>query len=91
MALLASGALESDNVRVIKDIDYVEGEDYAEGKERLDLYLPEGARDFPVLVFYQSKKDMTTSTPSRLRTAIMGASGSRWLSATTRSTRCSRS
>ena len=52
VALLASGVLASDNVRVIKDIDYVEGADYAEGKDRLDLYLPEGARDFPVLVFY---------------------------------------
>ena len=52
VALLASGALASDSVRVVKDIDYVEGADYAEGKDRLDLYLPDGARDFPVLVFY---------------------------------------
>ena len=52
LALLASSALASDNVRVVKDIDFVEGADYADGKDRLDLFLPEGARDFPVLVFY---------------------------------------
>ena len=52
LALLAAGALASDNVRVVKDIDYVEGADYADGKDRLDLYLPEGSSDFPVLVFY---------------------------------------
>ena len=33
MALLASGALASDSVRVVKDIDYVEGVDYADGDD----------------------------------------------------------
>lgn len=51
-ALLLSSVSASDTVRVVKDIDYVEGADYADGKDRLDLYLPEGASDAPVLVFF---------------------------------------
>ena len=41
-----------DGVRVEKDVDYVAGADYADGKDRLDLYLPEGRTNYPVLVFF---------------------------------------
>ncbi|MEP7271320.1 MAG: alpha/beta hydrolase [Acidobacteriota bacterium] len=37
-------------VRVIKDVDYVGAADYPEGRDKLDLYLPEGRRNFPVIV-----------------------------------------
>jgi acetyl esterase/lipase len=53
--LLAASHSAADSVRVLKDVDYVEGKDYAEGpdgKHRLDLYLPEGTKNFPVVVFF---------------------------------------
>ena len=45
-------AVTVDGVRVVKDVDYVDGAEYADGKDRLDLYLPEGRQSFPVLVFF---------------------------------------
>ena len=50
--VLLSGVAAPDTVRVVKDIDYVDGQEYKNGKDRLDLYLPEGARDVPVVVFF---------------------------------------
>jgi acetyl esterase/lipase len=38
-------------VKTIKDVTYYEGPDQHKIKHRLDLYLPVGARDFPVLFF----------------------------------------
>jgi acetyl esterase/lipase len=38
-------------VKVVKDITYYEGPDQHKYKHRLDLYVPEGAKDFPVLFF----------------------------------------
>src|SRR5262249_51461103 len=38
-------------VKVVKDIAYYEGPDQHKAKHKLDLYVPEGAKDFPVLVF----------------------------------------
>ncbi len=52
LMILLSGVAAPDAVRVVKDVDYVDGQEYQNGKDRLDLYLPEGARDVPVVVFF---------------------------------------
>jgi acetyl esterase/lipase len=49
-----SGAASSDRtfaVQVVRNVAYYQGADADEHKHRLDLYLPQGHRDFPVLVF----------------------------------------
>jgi acetyl esterase/lipase len=38
-------------VKVKKDLDYYDGPDQDKAKHKLDLYLPEGGKDFPVLFF----------------------------------------
>jgi acetyl esterase/lipase len=45
-------------VRVIRDVPYLEGTNYADGKDRLDLYLPEGRRSAPVIVWYYGNQLM---------------------------------
>ncbi len=52
LLLLLSHVEAADSVRVVKDVDYVDGQEYKNGKDRLDLYFPEGAKDVPVVVFY---------------------------------------
>jgi len=52
LLVLLSGIAAPDAVRVVKDVDYVDGQEYQNGKDRLDLYLPEGAKDVPVVVFF---------------------------------------
>ena len=52
LLVLLSGVAAPDAVRVVKDVDYVAGQEYKNGKDRLDLYLPEGAKDLPVVVFF---------------------------------------
>src|SRR5215510_2068518 len=39
-------------VRVVRDLPYLQGATYADGKDKLDLYLPEGRRNAPVIVWY---------------------------------------
>src|SRR5205085_1182220 len=39
------------DIRVIRDIPYFEGKDADPVKHKLDLYLPRGAKDFPVVFF----------------------------------------
>jgi acetyl esterase/lipase len=41
---------QSHRVTVIKNVDYVVDVDYPDGKDRLDLYIPEGATNAPVIV-----------------------------------------
>jgi acetyl esterase/lipase len=44
-------AAQSKNaVKVIPDIDYIAKEDYANNKDKLDLYLPEGRNRVPVII-----------------------------------------
>lgn len=52
IAALVPSGWAADGVKIVKDLDYVEGRDYAENKDKLDLYLPEGQSNFPVLVFF---------------------------------------
>jgi acetyl esterase/lipase len=54
--LLSSPARAEDKtkpftVKSIRDLDYYDGEGRDEKKHKLDLYLPEGVKDFPVLFF----------------------------------------
>jgi acetyl esterase/lipase len=37
------------SLKVVRDVDYVADADYADGKDRLDIYLPDGARNAPVI------------------------------------------
>ncbi len=37
---------------VVRDVDYIGGADYADGKDLLDVYMPEGAENVPVIVFF---------------------------------------
>jgi len=37
---------------VTRDVDYVSAVDYEDGKDLLDIYMPEGAADAPVVVFF---------------------------------------
>lgn len=37
---------------VTRDIDYVSSADYEDGKDLLDIYMPEGVADAPVVVFF---------------------------------------
>jgi len=41
---------ESHQVTVIKNVDYLPGVDYPAGKDRLDLYVPKGVTNVPVIV-----------------------------------------
>jgi acetyl esterase/lipase len=45
-------------VRVVRDVPYLQGERYAEDKDKLDLYLPEGRRNAPVIVSYYGNQLM---------------------------------
>jgi acetyl esterase/lipase len=41
---------QSHRITVVKDIDYVSGAEYPGGKDRLDLYIPEGVANAPVIL-----------------------------------------
>ncbi len=51
----AQGAAPAENraysVKTVKDVVYYDGPDQHKVKHKLDLYLPDGAKDFPVLFF----------------------------------------
>ena len=54
-ALVApAGALDGAIFNVVehRDIDYVASEDYAENKDKLDLFMPEGLTNAPVVVYF---------------------------------------
>ena len=39
-------------IKVISDIDYLPEESYENNKDLLDIYMPEGAKDVPVIVYF---------------------------------------
>ena len=45
----AAAGAQSHKVTVVRDVDYVTGADYADGKDRLDLYIPAGVANAPVI------------------------------------------
>jgi acetyl esterase/lipase len=55
-ATLASA--QTYGVRVVRDISYLPGANHAGGKDTLDLYLPEGRRNAPVIVSYYGNQLM---------------------------------
>jgi acetyl esterase/lipase len=51
-ASAAIAGAETYSVRVVRDVSYLQGVRYADDKDKLDLYLPEGRRNAPVIVWY---------------------------------------
>ena len=45
-------------VRIVRDVPYLEGARYADGKDKLDIYLPEGRRNAAVIVSYYGNQLM---------------------------------
>jgi acetyl esterase/lipase len=45
---VASGVTRT-SLKIVRDVDYVANADYADGKDRLDIYVPDGARSAPVI------------------------------------------
>jgi acetyl esterase/lipase len=45
---VASGSSRT-SLKIVRDVDYVANGDYADGKDRLDIYVPDGARSAPVI------------------------------------------
>ncbi len=45
-------------VRVVRDVPYLQGARYADDKDKLDIYLPEGRRNAPVIVSYYGNQLM---------------------------------
>jgi hypothetical protein len=43
------GAAQPPTVTVVRDLDYVATVEYPDGKDRLDVYVPQGARNAPVI------------------------------------------
>jgi len=58
LANVASAGAQTYTVRVIRDLPYRQGANHAGGKDTLDLYLPEGRRNAPVLVWYYGSQLM---------------------------------
>jgi acetyl esterase/lipase len=48
----AIAGAETFAVRVVRNLRYLERAQYADGKDTLDLYVPEGRRNAPVIVWY---------------------------------------
>ena len=49
---------ETFTVRVVRDVSYLQGSGYADNKDKLDLYLPEGRLRAPVIVSYYGNQLM---------------------------------
>lgn len=47
--VVVPAAAQSHKVTVVRDVDYVADADYPGGKDRLDIYVPDGARNLPVV------------------------------------------
>lgn len=53
-----NAAAQNHAVRVVRDVPYLSGANYADDKDKLDLYLPEGRRNAPVIVSYYGNQLM---------------------------------
>src|SRR5262245_40341073 len=59
VAATAVGAgVETYPVRVVRDVPYLQNVRYPDGKDKLDIYLPEGRRNAPVIVSYYGNQLM---------------------------------
>jgi acetyl esterase/lipase len=57
-ATQTTAAAETYAVRVVRDVAYLQGAGYANDKDKLDIYLPEGRRNAPVIVSYYGNQLM---------------------------------
>jgi acetyl esterase/lipase len=57
-ATATTAAAQAHAVRVVRDIPYLQGASYADDKDKLDLYLPEGRSNAPVIVSYYGNQLM---------------------------------
>jgi acetyl esterase/lipase len=58
VAIATAAHAETYAVRVVRDVGYIEGANYADDKDKLDLYLPEGRTNAPVIVSYYGNQLM---------------------------------
>jgi acetyl esterase/lipase len=58
VAAAATTTAETYAVRVVRDVPYLQGAGYADNKDKLDIYLPEGRRNAPVIVSYYGNQLM---------------------------------
>src|SRR5262245_49182254 len=58
VASAGSAGAETYAVRVVRDVPYLQNARYADDKDKLDLYLPEGRRNAPVIVSYYGNQLM---------------------------------
>jgi acetyl esterase/lipase len=58
LAAAAPASGETFKVRVVRDVSYLQGVNYANNKDKLDLYLPEGRVKAPVIVSYYGNQLM---------------------------------
>jgi len=74
--LEAARAKYADKVKVISDIEYATGPEYANDRGKLDLYLPKGRKNFPVMLFIHGgalmKGDKASVGPVSMRFATDG-------------------
>ena len=47
-----AASVMAQNSVVQRDVDYIDGVDYAENKDRLDVFMPAGASNAPILVYF---------------------------------------
>ena len=57
-ATAANASAQTYAVRVVHDVPYLQGAGYADNKDKLDIYLPEGRRNAPVIVSYYGNQLM---------------------------------
>jgi acetyl esterase/lipase len=57
-AAATTAQAETYRVRVVRDVPYLQGANYAHDKDKLDLYLPEGRTNAPVIVSYYGNQLM---------------------------------
>jgi acetyl esterase/lipase len=55
---VTSVSAQTFNVRVVRDVSYLQDANYADDKDKLDLYLPDGQAEAPVIVSYYGNQLM---------------------------------
>ncbi len=54
LAMAPASAAGADGFAIVehRDVDYIAGKDHAENKDKLDVFMPEGVSDAPVVVYF---------------------------------------
>ena len=75
MAAESLGQSSGANMTVHRDLDYIEGAEYADNRDRLDVYMPEGASSVPVIVFFHggALRNGSKDTGSYLASSLVPA------------------